>query len=154
VSWLRSPGIGRGGQGLWEVDVIELSDVAREVMDGPHVAILATSNRDCRPQSSVIFVKRDGDTVVFSTIKGRLKTRNMTRDPRVSLLVLDTKMGRYVEIRGTVDITEDPKKTLLYEMYDRYMDSATPPPEPDAERLIVRIAPEKLYQWPPLPATA
>jgi PPOX class probable F420-dependent enzyme len=115
---LRSPGIGLGGQGLWEVDVIELSDVAREVMDGPHVAILATSNRDGRPQSSVIFVKRDGDTVVFSTIKGRLKTRNMTRDPRVSLLVLDTKMGRYVEIRGTVDITEDPKKTLLYEMYD------------------------------------
>jgi PPOX class probable F420-dependent enzyme len=151
---LRSPGIGRGGQGLWEVDVIELSDVARDVMDGPHVAILATSNRDGRPQSSVIFVKRDGDTVVFSTIKGRLKTRNMARDPRVSLLVLDTKTGRYVEIRGTVDIAEDPKKTLLYEMYNRYMDGATPPPEPDAQRLIVRIAPEKLYQWPPLSATA
>jgi hypothetical protein len=34
------------------------------------------------------------------------------------------------------------------------MDGAKPPPEPDAERLIVRIAPDKLYQWPPLPATA
>ena len=133
--------------------MVELSDVAREVIDGPHIAILATSNRDGRPQSSVIFVKRDGDTAVFSTIKGRLKTRNMTRDPRVSLLVLDTKTGRYVEIRGTVDITEDPEKTLLHEMYDRYMNGATPPPEPDAERLIVRIAPEKLYQWPPIPAT-
>ena len=140
-------------QTLREIDVVELSDVAREVIDGPHIAILATSNRDGRPQSSVIFVKRDGDTVVFSTIKGRLKTRNMTRDPRVSLLVLDTKTGRYVEIRGTVDITEDPEKTLLHEMYDRYMNGATPPPEPDAERLIVRIAPEKLYQWPPIPAT-
>jgi general stress protein 26 len=78
----------------------------------------------------------------------------MTRDPRVSLLVLDTKTGRYVEIRGTVDITEDPEKTLLYEMYDRYMNGATPPPEPDAERLIVRVAPERVYQWPPVPATA
>src|SRR5262249_42472929 len=68
----------------------------REVIDRPHVAILATSNYDGRPQSSVIFVKRDGDTVVFSTIKGWLKTRNATRDPRVSLLVLDTKTGRYV----------------------------------------------------------
>jgi PPOX class probable F420-dependent enzyme len=113
---LRSPGIGRDGQGPWEVDVIELSDVARKVMDGPHVAILATSNRDGRPQSSVILVNRDSDSVVFSTIKGRLKTRNMARDPRVSLLVLDTKTGRYVEIRGTVDITEEPKKTLFYEM--------------------------------------
>jgi PPOX class probable F420-dependent enzyme len=134
--------------------VIELNDLAREVIDGPHVAILATSKHDCRPQSSVIFVKRDGDMVVFSTIKGRLKTRNMTRDPRVSLLVLDTETGRYFEIRGTVDITEDPEKTLLYEMYDRYMHGTTPEPEPDAERLIVRIAPEKLYQWPPVPATA
>jgi len=42
--------------------------------------VLATTNADGRPQSSVIFVAYDGDTVVFSTIKDRLKTRNMTRD--------------------------------------------------------------------------
>jgi PPOX class probable F420-dependent enzyme len=132
--------------------VITLDDTARQVLDGPHVAILATSNHNARPQSSVIFVKRDGDTVVFSTIKGRLKTRNMMRDPRVSLLVLQNA-GRYVEIRGTVEISDDPEKSLLYEMYDRYMGGATPPPEPDAERLIVRITPEKLYQWPPQPET-
>jgi PPOX class probable F420-dependent enzyme len=106
----------------------KLNIVARAVIDGPHVATIATSNVDGRPQSSVIFVKRDGDTVLFSTIKGRLKTRNMTRDPRVSLLVRDTTTGRYIEIRGTVDITDDPQKSLLYEMYDRYMDGATPLP--------------------------
>jgi hypothetical protein len=39
-------------------------------------------------------------------------------------------------------------------MYDRYMGGATPPPEPDAHRLIVRITPDKLWQWPPLPAPA
>jgi PPOX class probable F420-dependent enzyme len=132
-----------------------LNDSARDVIDGPHVAVLATSNRNGRPQSSVIFIKRDGDTVLFSTIKGRLKTRNMTRDPRVSLVVVDkNNAGRYVEIRGTVDITDDPDKTLMYEMYDRYMGGATPPPEPDAHRLIVRITLEKLWQWPPLPASA
>ena len=102
------------------------------------------SMADPNRQRVGIFVKRDGDTVLFSTIKGRLKTRNMTRDPRVSLLVRDTATGRYMEIRGTVDITEDPQKSLLYEMYDRYMDGATPPPEPEAERLIVRITPERL----------
>ncbi|MFE0021087.1 PPOX class F420-dependent oxidoreductase [Amycolatopsis sp. NPDC059021] len=126
-----------------------LTDFARELLDGPHAAMIATSNADGRPQSSVIFVKRDGDTVVFSTIEGRLKTRNMRRDPRVSLLVLGKETGRYVEIRGTVEITPDPGKTLLHEMYDRYMGGATPPPEPAAERLIVRITPEKLYTWPP-----
>jgi pyridoxine/pyridoxamine 5'-phosphate oxidase len=50
------------------------------LLDGPDIAAIATSNADGRPQSSVIFVKRDGDSVVFSTIKGRLKTRNMARE--------------------------------------------------------------------------
>jgi PPOX class probable F420-dependent enzyme len=128
-----------------------LNDTARKVLDGAHIAAVATTNADGRPQCSVIFVKRDGDTVVFSTIKGRLKARNMARDPRVSLLVVDKEKGRYVEIRGTVEITDDPDKRLLYEMYDRYMGVA-PPPEPDAARLIVRVTPEKVYQFPPAAA--
>jgi PPOX class probable F420-dependent enzyme len=132
----------------------KLNDATREVLDGPHVAVIATSNGDGRPQSSVIFVRRDGDTVVFSTIKGRLKTRNMERDPRVSLLVLDKEKGRYVEIRGTVQITEDPEKRMLFEMYDRYVGGSPPPPEPDAERVIVRITAERVYQFPPVPAAA
>ncbi len=132
----------------------QLNDSTREILDGPHIAVIATSNGDGRPQSSVIFVKRDGDAVVFSTIKGRLKTRNMARDPRVSLLVVDKEKGRYVEIRGTVEITEDPEKRLLHEMYDRYMGGSPPPPEPDAERLIIRIIPERVYQFPPAPAAA
>ena len=127
---------------------MQLNDATKDLLDGPHTAVLATANNDGRPQSSVIFIKREGDTVVFSTIKGRLKTRNMARDPRVSLLVL-ANAGRYVEIRGTVDITDDPDKLLLNEMYRRYMGGMAPPPEPDAERLIVRITPEKLYRWPP-----
>jgi PPOX class probable F420-dependent enzyme len=131
------------------MDMTTLNDSARDVIDGAHIAVLATSNPDGRPQSSVIFIKRDGDTVLFSTIKGRLKTRNMARDPRVSLVVVDkNNAGRYLEIRGAVDITDDPNKTLLSEMYDRYMRGATPPPEPDAHRLIVRITPDKLWQWP------
>jgi PPOX class probable F420-dependent enzyme len=133
---------------------VNLNDAARAVLDGPHVATIATSNADGRPQSSVIFVERDGDTVLFSTIKGRLKTRNMMRDPRISLLVRDTDTGRYVEIRGIVNITEDPEKSLLYAMYDKYMGGITPPPEPETDRLIVRITPERVYQWPPVPATA
>jgi PPOX class probable F420-dependent enzyme len=135
------------------MDII-LNEPACEVLDGPHFAVLATSNADGRPQSSVIFVKRDGDTVVFSTIKGRLKTRNMARDPRVSLLVVDKEKGRYAEIRGSVEITDDPEKRLLHEMYDRYMGGMPPPPEPEAERLIVRVGPDKVYQFPPVPAAA
>lgn len=129
---------------------LQLDDTIRKLIDGPHATVLATSNADGRPQSSVIFVMYDGDAVLFSTIKGRLKTRNMMRDPRVSLLVLSRTDGRYAELRGRVEITEDPEKTLAHEMYARYMGGATLPPEPGAERLIVRITPDKLYHWPPL----
>jgi PPOX class probable F420-dependent enzyme len=128
---------------------VRLDDNIRELIDGPHAAILSTPNADGQPQSSVIFVKYEDDALVFSTVKGRLKTRNMLRDPRVSLLVLGRANGRYVEVRGRVEITEDPDKTLLHEMYGRYMGGSTPPPEPGAERLIVRITPEKLYAFPP-----
>ncbi|MBA9002933.1 TIGR03618 family F420-dependent PPOX class oxidoreductase [Thermomonospora cellulosilytica] len=98
----------------------------------------------------MIFVRRDGDTVLFSTIRGRLKTRNMERDPRVSLLVLADAFA-YVEIRGTVTITDDPGKVLLREMYDRYMGGAEPPPEPGAARVAVRVTADKVHVWPPAP---
>ena len=126
---------------------ITLNDAAREVLDGPHFAEIATSNADGRPQSSVIVVKRDGDTVVFSTIKGRLKTRNMARPPR-------QPAGRRQGEGPLRRDREDPDKRLLDEMYDLYMGGMAPAPEPDAERLIVRITPEKGYQFPPVPAAA
>ncbi|WP_280311979.1 PPOX class F420-dependent oxidoreductase [Nocardia abscessus] len=126
-----------------------LDDTVRTLIDGPHAAVLATANADGRPQSSVILVAYDGDTQLFSTIEGRLKTRNMVRDPRVSLLVLSRTDGRYVEVRGRVEITDDPDKTLLTAMYAKYMGGATPPPEPEAHRLIVRILPERVYVFPP-----
>jgi PPOX class probable F420-dependent enzyme len=106
---------------------LELTDAVCDLLDGPHMATLATSNPDGRPQSSVIFLKRADETVLFSTIRRRLKTRNMERGPRVSLLALEHP-GKYIDIRGGIDITDDPEKTLLREMYERQMDGAAPPP--------------------------
>ena len=97
----------------------------------------------------MIFVKDDGDTVLFSTIKGRLKTRNMQRDPRVSLLVVSRTSGQYVEIRGHVEIADDPENIVGNEMYARYMGGGSHPDEPGAERLAVRIIPDKLTTYVP-----
>jgi hypothetical protein len=38
-------------------------------------------------------------------------------------------------------------------MYDLHMGGATPPPEPGAERVIVRITPHKVYLQPPYSGT-
>jgi pyridoxine/pyridoxamine 5'-phosphate oxidase len=54
------------------------------ILDSPHLSVLATIDPDGRPQTSVIFAKLDGDHILFSAIKGRRKTSNMSRDPRVN----------------------------------------------------------------------
>jgi PPOX class probable F420-dependent enzyme len=110
--------------------------------------VLATTNLDGSPQVSVILVKPDGDDILFSTLEGRRKTTNMRRDPRVSLLLHSLTAtatdSAYATVHGTVEVTDDPGK-FHQEMYDLHMGGATPPPEPGAHRLVVRIRPERAY---------
>jgi PPOX class probable F420-dependent enzyme len=130
-----------------------LTDTVRQIFDGPHLSVLATTNVDGQAQTSVIFVKREGDDILFSTIKGRRKTTNMQRDPRVNLLVhslpVEDEASTYATISGPVELTDDPDGSFHQVMYDIYMGGATPPPEPGAERLIVRIKPQRTYVMPP-----
>jgi PPOX class probable F420-dependent enzyme len=130
-----------------------LPDVVREIVTGEHLAVLATTNPDGRPQTSVVFVTVDADHILFSTIKGRRKTTNMQRDPRVNLLLHrlpdDGREPAYVTVSGTVDLTDDPDGSFHQVMYDIYMGGATPPPEPGAERVIARLAPQSIYELPP-----
>ena len=127
-----------------------LNDTVRSILDGPHLSVLATADPDGKPQTSVIFVKLDGDDILFSTIKGRRKTTNMARDPRVNLLVHRLPVGGpdYATISGTVELTDDPDAAFHQEMYDIHMGGATPPPEPGAQRVIVRIVPQRVYVPP------
>jgi PPOX class probable F420-dependent enzyme len=129
-----------------------LTEPVRRLLDGPHLSVLATTNPDGQAQTSVIFVMREGDDILFSTIKGRRKTTNMQRDPRVNLLVHSLPVGAdgstYATVSGTVELTDDPDKSFHQVMYDIHMGGATPPPEPGTERLIVRISPRKVYVSP------
>ena len=127
-----------------------LNDTVRRIVDGPHLSVLATTDADGKAQTSVIFVKREGDDIVFSTIKGRRKTTNMYRDPRVNLLVqaLPVLGPDYATISGSVELTDDPDGSFHQQMYDIHMGGATPPPEPGAQRVIVRIVPLAVYLPP------
>ena len=122
-----------------------LSDTARALVDSPEFATLATIDPDGRPQLSVIWVKRDGDDVLFSTIKGRRKTENMVRDPRCSLLVypVDDPYS-YLEIRGRVTMTEDPTAALIDELNTKYR-GEKPFAGPRTGRLVVRLHAEKVH---------
>jgi PPOX class probable F420-dependent enzyme len=124
-----------------------LTQAVSHILDGPHLTVLATIDADGKPQTSVIFVKRDGDHILFSTIKGRRKTINMERDPRVNLLAhaLPVTGPDYATITGTVEMTDDPEGAFHEEIYAIFMGGATPPPEPGAQRVIVRLTPTRVY---------
>jgi PPOX class probable F420-dependent enzyme len=132
-----------------------LNETVRHIVDGPHLSILATADPDGKPQTSVIFIKREGEYILFSTIKGRRKTTNMSRDPRVNLLVqsLPALGPNYATIAGAVELIDDPDGSFHQEMYDIHMGGATPPPEPGAERVIVRLHARRVY-LPPVPETS
>jgi PPOX class probable F420-dependent enzyme len=135
-----------------------LPDDVRDIPAGPHLSVLATANPDGQPQTSVIFVTREGEDILFSTIKGRRKTTNMQRDPRVNLLVHRLPVGdsypSYATISGHVDLVDDLDGSFHQVLYDIHMGGATPPPEPGAQRLIVRLRPDKVYIPPRYQATS
>ena len=144
---------------MTDIDHPALNDTVRRILDGPHLSVLATTDADGKAQTSVIFVKREDDHILFSTITGRRKTTNMGRDPRVNLLVhaFPAFGPPYATISGTVELTDDPHGSFHQEMYDIHMGGATPPPEPGAKRVIVRIIPRRVYLPPaydPGPDTA
>ena len=53
-----------------------------------------------------------------------------------------------MQIRGRAELTADPEKALLHEIYTAHMD-APPPAEPAAVRLVVRVVPDSVFTWPP-----
>jgi len=121
-----------------------LNDAARRLLDGRNFATVATLGPDGHPHSSVVWIDRDGDTVVFSLTADKQKARNIARDPRVSVSVFDINNPYHsVEIRGTAELVEDPGRSLPERLSQKYL-GEPPPSEPaDIVRLVARITPAR-----------
>ena len=120
---------------------IPLSEETLRLLDGKNYAVLATVNPDGSPQTSVVWVGRDGDDLLFSTVAGRVKHRNMVRDPRVSVTVIDSAdPENYVEFRGRVSITPDVGRRLDTQLSWKYDGRDPGADRPGAVRVVVRMA--------------
>ena len=123
---------------------IPLSDAALALLDGRNYAVLATVNPDGSPQTSVMWVGRDGNDVLFSTVEGRMKHRNMRRDPRVSVTVIDSaNPENYVELRGRVSMTPDVGRRFDTQLSWKYDGKDPGEDRPGAVRVVVRVVVEK-----------
>ncbi|MCG5217007.1 PPOX class F420-dependent oxidoreductase [Streptosporangium sp. KLBMP 9127] len=121
-----------------------LPEDVRKLYDGPNFATITSLNVDGSAQSTVIWVKTDGDDILFSTVKGRLKHRNFERDPRASLLVIDPDDPyNYATVRGRVAFTDDPGGTLIQELSGKYLGVPWTKDQPDVQRVIARVTPDQ-----------
>jgi len=119
---------------------ISLSGATIRLLDGRNYAVLATLNADGSPQTSAMWVGRDGNDLLMSTLQGRLKYRNMLRDPRVSVTVHDAAdPENYVELRGRAMITPDPGGRLDNRLSWKYDGKDKDPDPPGAVRVVVRV---------------
>lgn len=124
--------------------MVFMNEDVRKLFDAANYATVTSINPDGGPQSSVVWVRTDGDDILFSTVKGRRKPRNFARDPRAGILVIDpANPFRYAEVRGRVVMEDDPTGELIQELSHKYTGKPWED-TPGNERLIVRIRAEKV----------
>ena len=123
---------------------ISLSADTIRLLDGPNYAVLATINADGSPQTSAMWVGRDGDDLLMSTVEGRVKHRNMARDPRVSVTVLDqANPDTYVELRGSVTMTPEIDHEVERRLSWKYDGKDPDEDAPGFVRVVARITVHK-----------
>ena len=127
---------------------VTFGDSVRALLDGKNFASVATLGPDGAPQNSVVWIRREGDTVLFSSTDGRQKVRNLRRDPRISLSVFDlANPYTSVEIRGTAEILPDEEKRLPRELSHKYLGIDPPAEKDDEVRVIIRVVPRKIVSF-------
>src|SRR5271169_5918772 len=95
----------------------------RDLFSKRAFASLGTVMPDGRPQVTPVWCDLEGDLVIFNSAKGRQKDRNVRRDPRVALAIVDPENPyRYLEIRGkVVEITERGAGEQIHKMAKKYL---------------------------------
>ncbi len=116
----------------------------RDLLTTKTFAHLATTMKDGSPQVTPVWFDTDGPYVRVNSAVGRLKDKNMRRDPRVALSILDPDNPyRYLEIRGrVVAITEEGGAAHIDALAKKYMGVDTyPMHQPGVARVIYTIEP-------------
>jgi PPOX class probable F420-dependent enzyme len=124
-----------------------LTPKARELITRPVLASLTTLNPDGSPQITPLWIDLDGDNILFNTAKGRKKARNMERDNRVAVSVIDPDDPyNVVALRGTVtDITTEGADAHIDSLAKKYLGVDTYPMRQEGEvRVRVTVQPDHI----------
>jgi PPOX class probable F420-dependent enzyme len=118
-----------------------------DLFDKAIVASLVTMMANGQPQVTPVWCDYDGQYICVNTAKGRLKDRNMRRDPRVALMLMDSANAyRYIEVRGrVVDFTENDADQHIDKLAKKYVNEEKYSfKQPGEVRVLYRILPENV----------
>jgi PPOX class probable F420-dependent enzyme len=110
-------------------------------------AHLATVMPDGSPQVTPVWVDYDGEYILVNSARGRQKVKNVQRDAKVAVSILDPDDPyRYLQVRGVVEeVTEEGADELIDKLAKKYLDADSYPYRTPAEvRITFKIRPEKV----------
>lgn len=113
----------------------------------PAFGNLATIMPDGSPQVTPVWVDYDGKYVRFNSALGRVKDKNIRRDPRVALSIFDPENPyRHLDIRGrVVEITQNGADDHINSLAKKYLGKDVYPyRQPGEVRVMYKIEPEKV----------
>jgi PPOX class probable F420-dependent enzyme len=124
---------------------LSLPESHADLLAQPLPAVLTTVMDDGQPQSTAVWFLVEDGVLKMSLATARQKYRNLVRDPRATLFVLDpTNQFHFVEVRATVEITPDPDKALMRKTVGHYGASFEDFDDPSEIRTAVTFHPTRI----------
>jgi PPOX class probable F420-dependent enzyme len=126
----------------------KLDDDARKILEGKNFIFLATVNPDGTPQVTPTWVDTDGHYVLINTAIGRVKHRNIKKNPHVALAI--TEQGdpyKLVMMRGKVieELTGPEAERHIDKMAKKYMGHEKyKNRKPGENRVLLKIEPHHI----------
>jgi PPOX class probable F420-dependent enzyme len=107
---------------------VQLTDAALDLLGRASPGVLTTLLPDGSPHSTEVWVDADGDQVLVNSVDTHRKVRNVRRDPRVALVVIDPENGsRHVALRGrVVEVTREGARDHIEKLALRYLGGPYP----------------------------
>jgi PPOX class probable F420-dependent enzyme len=113
-----------------------------------HFAMLTTVRPDGMLSTNPVGFFWDGEKVCISTLKSRMKYKNLKNDSRVALCVQSfSNPMHYIELRGHASLEDDADRAYFRRQFMSGSNGVEPPEDidlPGAERALITISPTKV----------
>lgn len=133
-----------------------IDDKVIKLFSAKNLVFIATLMKDGSPQLSPVWANYEDGFILVNTAEGRIKHKNILRDPRVAVSVTsnDNPLDM-TTIRGiVVKIISDNEYHHADKLTQQYLGRTSYPfKQPDEKRIILKIKPEKVFVLPELQMT-